>query len=133
MTVGNLDVGNYRQTHEGHGDERRLHLTANVSHLFLDAQRAEGNLMTVHRSHQSADGERNIQHLLGTDHHLSALHLYNTVDSLYQILVTGADGYPTEKGSACTVNFDPVKTKAVRLEVTLPSDNSAGLFEWVIK
>jgi hypothetical protein len=47
--------------------------------------------------------------------------------------VTGADGYPTDKGSACTVNFDPVKTKAVRLEVTLPSDNSAGLFEWIIK
>ncbi len=47
--------------------------------------------------------------------------------------VTGADGYPTDKGSACTVNFDPVTTKAVRLEVTLPSDNSAGLFEWIIK
>ena len=47
--------------------------------------------------------------------------------------VTGTDGYPTEKGSACTVNFDPVITKAVRLEVILPSDNSAGLFEWIIK
>ena len=47
--------------------------------------------------------------------------------------VIGADGYPTDKGSACTVNFDPVTTKAVRLEVTLPSDNSAGLFEWIIK
>ena len=47
--------------------------------------------------------------------------------------VTGASGYPTDKGSACTVNFDPVTTKAVRLEVTLPSDNSAGLFEWIIK
>ena len=47
--------------------------------------------------------------------------------------VTGANGYPTDKGSACTVNFDPVTTKAVRLEVTLPSDNSAGLFEWIIK
>jgi hypothetical protein len=47
--------------------------------------------------------------------------------------VTGASGYPTDKGSACTANFDPVTTKAVRLEVTLPSDNSAGLFEWIIK
>ena len=47
--------------------------------------------------------------------------------------VTGADRYPTDKGSACIVNFDPVKTKAVRLEVTLPSDNSAGLFEWTIR
>lgn len=47
--------------------------------------------------------------------------------------VTGADGYPTDKGAACTVNFDPVKTKALRLEVVLPTDNSAGLFEWIVK
>ena len=47
--------------------------------------------------------------------------------------VSGADGYPTDKGSACTVNFDPVSTKALRLEVTLPADNSAGLFEWSVK
>ena len=47
--------------------------------------------------------------------------------------VSGTDGYPTDKGSACTVNFDPVKTKALRLEVVLPVDNSAGLFEWIIK
>ena len=47
--------------------------------------------------------------------------------------VSGADGYPTDKGTACTVNFDPVKTSALRLEVTLPADNSAGLFEWIIR
>ena len=47
--------------------------------------------------------------------------------------VANADGYPTDKGTACTVNFDPVKTKAVRLEVVLPSDNSAGLFEWEVR
>ena len=47
--------------------------------------------------------------------------------------VTGADGYPTDKGADCTVNFDPVKTKALRLEIVLPSDNSAGLFEWIVK
>lgn len=47
--------------------------------------------------------------------------------------VTGADGYPTDKGTACTVNFDPVKTKALRLEVVLPDDNAAGLFEWSIR
>ena len=47
--------------------------------------------------------------------------------------VSGADQYPTVKGSACTVNFDPVSTKALRLEVTLPADNSAGLFEWSVK
>ena len=47
--------------------------------------------------------------------------------------VSGADGYPTEKGSACTVNFDPVQTKAVRLEVVLPDDNAAGVFEWSVR
>ena len=47
--------------------------------------------------------------------------------------VNGADGYPTDKGTACTVNFDPVNTKSLRLEVVLPNDNSAGLFEWVVK
>jgi len=47
--------------------------------------------------------------------------------------VSGADQYPTDKGGACTVNFDPVSTKALRLEVTLPADNSAGLFEWSVK
>ena len=47
--------------------------------------------------------------------------------------VNGADGYPTDKGTACTVNFDPVNTKSLRLEIVLPNDNSAGLFEWVVK
>jgi DUF1680 family protein len=47
--------------------------------------------------------------------------------------VSGADAYPTDKGSACTVNFDPVKTKGLRLEVTLPTDNAAGLFEWNVR
>ena len=47
--------------------------------------------------------------------------------------VSGADRYPTDKGAACTVNFDPVSTKALRLEVVLPDDNSAGLFEWGVR
>ncbi|MBE6269959.1 MAG: glycoside hydrolase family 127 protein [Prevotella ruminicola] len=47
--------------------------------------------------------------------------------------VSGADQYPTDKGTACIVNFIPVKTKALRLEVVLPTDNSAGLFEWIVK
>ena len=32
-----------------------------------------------------------------------------------------------------TVNFDPVSTKALRLEIVLPTDNSAGLFEWSVR
>lgn len=47
--------------------------------------------------------------------------------------VGGADNYPTDKGTACTVNFDPVKTKALRLEVVLPNDNATGLYEWIVK
>ena len=47
--------------------------------------------------------------------------------------VSGANQYPTDKGTACIVNFIPVKTKALRLEVVLPTDNSAGLFEWIVK
>ncbi|MCR4810754.1 MAG: glycoside hydrolase family 127 protein [Prevotella sp.] len=47
--------------------------------------------------------------------------------------VSGADHYPTDKGAACTVNFNPVSTKALRLEVTLPADNSAGLYEWSVR
>ncbi len=47
--------------------------------------------------------------------------------------VSGADQYPTDKGTACTVSFDPVSTKALRLEVKLPVDNSTGLFEWSVK
>ncbi|MBR5084461.1 MAG: glycoside hydrolase family 127 protein, partial [Prevotella sp.] len=47
--------------------------------------------------------------------------------------VSGADNYPTDKGVACTVNFDPVKTRALRLEVVLPTDYAAGLFEWIVK
>ena len=35
--------------------------------------------------------------------------------------------------AACTVNFIPVKTGALRLEVELPDDNAAGLFEWIVK
>ncbi|MCM1504098.1 MAG: glycoside hydrolase family 127 protein [Muribaculum sp.] len=47
--------------------------------------------------------------------------------------VKGADQYLAEKGTANTVNFDPVETTALKLEVTLPDDNSAGLYEWEIK
>lgn len=47
--------------------------------------------------------------------------------------VKGASKYPTTKGTACTVDFDPVKTTAVKMEIDLPNDNSAGLFEWSIK
>ncbi len=43
------------------------------------------------------------------------------------------DGYPTYPGTASTVNFKPVTTQALRLEVTLPDNDSAGLFEWSVR
>ena len=47
--------------------------------------------------------------------------------------VRNADKYGTEKGCANTVNFDPVTTTKVKLEVRQPDDNSAGLFEWEVR
>ena len=43
------------------------------------------------------------------------------------------DGYPVAKGEPCTVNFKPVKTKAVKLEVTMNKRLSGGVFEWIVK
>ncbi len=41
--------------------------------------------------------------------------------------------YGTKKGAANQVQFDPVKTTAVKMEIVLPADNSAGLFEWEVQ
>lgn len=46
--------------------------------------------------------------------------------------VANADRYGVEKGAANTVNFDPVTTTAVKLEIVQPDDNSSGIFEWSI-
>ena len=58
--------------------------------------------------------------------------LYKTADGQWKA-VEGADAYTTHAGVANTVNFTPVKTKALRLEVTLSDHDSAGLFEWSVK
>lgn len=47
--------------------------------------------------------------------------------------VTGADRYGVEKGTANTVNFDPVATQAVKLEIQQPAGYASGLFEWEVK
>ena len=49
------------------------------------------------------------------------------------VSVENADKYGVVKGAANTVNFDPVKTSSLKLEVVLPSDNSAGIFEWSVR
>jgi hypothetical protein len=44
--------------------------------------------------------------------------------------VTGASEYLIRKTEPVKVTFDPVTTKALRLEVQLPERFSAGLYEW---
>lgn len=41
--------------------------------------------------------------------------------------------YGTKKGVPNTVEFTPVQTTAMKLEVVLPEDNSAGVFEWEVE
>ncbi len=47
--------------------------------------------------------------------------------------VNALDDYTTRRGSANTVHFTPITTDAIRMEVTLPTDNSSGIFEWEIE
>lgn len=47
--------------------------------------------------------------------------------------VPNPDEYATAKGAPNTVNFDPVTTTAMKLEIVQPDDNSTGLFEWEVK
>jgi hypothetical protein len=42
-------------------------------------------------------------------------------------------GYPVDKDRACEVRFEPVVTSAVKIEIDLPAELSAGIFEWVVK
>lgn len=47
--------------------------------------------------------------------------------------VSNPTGYGTAKGVANTVNFDPVTTSAMKIEVVLDPDNSGGLYEWSVR
>ena len=47
--------------------------------------------------------------------------------------VTGVEQYPIIAGNPCTVNFDMISTKALKLEVKISPNLSAGLFEWSVK
>lgn len=47
--------------------------------------------------------------------------------------VLNPDKYSVNKGAANTVNFDPVTTSALKLEVVLPDDNATGIFEWEVR
>ena len=41
--------------------------------------------------------------------------------------------YPTAKGVPCTVEFQPVKTTALRLEIQQPQEHSTGVYEWSVR
>lgn len=47
--------------------------------------------------------------------------------------VSNASAYGCEKGVSNEVRFDPVKTKAVKLEVDQPEGKSCGIYEWEIR
>ena len=49
------------------------------------------------------------------------------------IPVENTTPYTTARGEANTVHFRPVTTTALRLEVTLPEEHSAGIFEWAVE
>lgn len=57
---------------------------------------------------------------------------YRTDDGAW-VPVADADHYTTLKGVANTVTFEPITTDALRLVVTLPDDNSSGIYEWEVK
>lgn len=57
---------------------------------------------------------------------------YKDAAGTWQPVVTN-NGYPISKGSMNTVQFKSIKTKSIKMEVDLPDDNSAGLFEWEIE
>lgn len=47
--------------------------------------------------------------------------------------VNNSGSYPIKKSSFNSISFLPVTTSALKLVVQLPEDNSAGLYEWIIK
>ena len=47
--------------------------------------------------------------------------------------VQNPTGYGIKKGVGNTVRFDPVTTKAVKLEVVLPEKLSSGIYEWDVR
>ena len=49
------------------------------------------------------------------------------------VAIEPRNGYPVMKDAPCTADFEPVRTSAIKLEVQLPADNSAGVFEWSVK
>jgi hypothetical protein len=58
--------------------------------------------------------------------------LYRTESGQWEP-VSGASAYSLRKSDPLKVTFTPVTTKALRLEVQLPPNFSAGLYEWEVE
>jgi len=59
--------------------------------------------------------------------------LYYKTESGEWAEVKNPTEYGTGKGMANIVNFDPVKTTAMKLEIVQPEEFSCGVFEWSVK
>lgn len=59
--------------------------------------------------------------------------IYYKDDAGNWVPVENTTPYAVIKGVANEVSFAPVKTSALKLEVKLPADNAAGLFEWEVE
>jgi len=58
---------------------------------------------------------------------------YQDANGKWQPVAVSEEGYPIEKGTGCTVSFTAIKTKALKLNVTLPKNDSAGIYEWEVE
>ena len=63
----------------------------------------------------------------------SSWKLYYKDDSGNWNEVKNPTGYSTDKGVANIVNFEPVKTSAMKLELVQPEKYSCGVYEWSVK
>ncbi|MDR0704833.1 MAG: glycoside hydrolase family 127 protein [Planctomycetaceae bacterium] len=50
-----------------------------------------------------------------------------------EVVLKDSSAYGTQKGILNTIEFAPVKTESLRIEVTLPNGFSSGLYEWVVE
>ena len=47
--------------------------------------------------------------------------------------VKNTSAYTVTKDNYDTVQFEPVTTTALKLEIQLPVDNATGIHEWIVK
>jgi hypothetical protein len=62
----------------------------------------------------------------------SSWKLFYDKDSVW-IPVNNISKYEIAKDQFCTVLFDSISTKSVRLEIVLPKDHSSGIYKWFVE